>query len=339
MTPQEEAGPVLHWVVGPDGHGVTEHGRLLAEHLGGEVLREGAPRSGRLPGMGPVLVSFTDHLFGQTPQEAVDRVLTAADGRRLALSLHDVPQPAEGADRFRRRAAAYRRLASAAALSVVNSEHEAAFFADGAPAVIRLPIPSLPSPERPGRRERPPEREPGTVGILGFLYPGKGHEQILRALAGTGARLRALGAVSAGHDPWAEELRGLARRLGVDLEITGFLPEEDLVREMQRIMVPVCAHRHYSASGSLMTWIAAGRRVLASESPYTREMAAWLPQRIRVVEEARWPAALRAGLSAPPSTSVLPELPVWGWPEVAARWQALLSVLGPDGERTAGGAR
>ena len=67
--------------------------------------------------------------------------------------------------------------AAAATLAAVNSEHEASFFdASAAPvSVIRLPIPHIatPSPFAP---------EPGTVGILGFIYPGKGHEDLIAAL-------------------------------------------------------------------------------------------------------------------------------------------------------------
>ena len=41
--------------------------------------------------------------------------------------------------------------------------------------------------------------------------------------------------------------------------------------------MPVCPHRHFSASGSLMTWLGAGRKVLVTDSDYAREIDAWLP--------------------------------------------------------------
>ena len=298
---------ICHLIVGPEGHGVTEYARSLAAHSPGSVLVGAGP----LP-PGPVHATFTDHLFGDSPDAAVDALLARCVGHPLSVSLHDIPQPGEGAERFARRAPAYRRLASAADLAVVNSRHEASFFG-GAVEVVPLPVPTIDSPYDP---------EPGTVGILGFIYPGKGHDDLLRAVAGTGLRVRALGGVSAGHDDWARHLHDLAASLGVELEITGWLSDADLAREMGRIEIPVCAHRHYSASGSLMAWLGAGRTVLVSDSPYTREMAQRWPG-ISVVED--WPAALRGFRSGPPT----PGDSGWDWPELAETWQGWWRGLWP----------
>lgn len=302
---------VTHLVVGPDGHGVTEYALALAHHSEGPVVRDVGP----LP-PGPVHVTFTDHLFGPGPEEAVDRVLARCAGHRLSVSLHDVPQPQEGAERFARRSPAYRRLAGAADLVVCNSRHEASFF-DSDVEVVPLPVPAIDSPYAP---------EPGTVGVLGFIYPGKGHDDVIRALAGTGLRIRALGGVSAGHEDWARHLRDLAAECGVDLHITGYLSDADLAAEMGRIAVPVCAHRHYSASGSLMTWLGAGRRVLVSDSPYTREMAGQWPGRIDVVDDWRAPLLEAATSPAPP----LGAADGWDWPEVAAAWAERWADLWPS---------
>ena len=106
---------ICHLIVGPDGHGVTESARSLAAHSAGSVLVGMGP----LP-PGPVHVTFTDHLFGATPERAVDAVLARCAGQPLSVSLHDIPQEAEGAARFARRAPAYRRLVSAADLAVVG---------------------------------------------------------------------------------------------------------------------------------------------------------------------------------------------------------------------------
>ncbi|QGU05342.1 glycosyltransferase [Corynebacterium comes] len=304
-------GAVTHLIVGPDGHGVTEYALALARHAGGGVVRDIGP----LP-PGPVHVTFTDHLFGPTPEEAVDRVLARCAGHTLSLSLHDIPQPEEGAQRFARRSPAYLRLAGAADLVVCNSRHEASFFPDSV-EVIPLPVPPVRSRYRP---------EPGTVGILGFIYPGKGHDDIIRALAGTGLKIRALGGVSAGHEDWARHLQDLATESGVDLRITGYLSEADLAEEMGRVAVPVCAHRHYSASGSLMTWLGAGRHVLVSDSPYTREMARQWPDRIGIV--ADWRDALLDAAASPTPPIGTPD--GWDWPEVAAGWSSVWERLWPS---------
>lgn len=281
-----------HLIVGPDGHGVTEYALGLARECGAEVIREAEFGAGELPHE-PIHVTFTDHLFGDAAEPLLERLGT----RPFSVSLHDIPQPEEGAQRYARRAEIYRQVADAAALAVVNSRHEASFFAPFgvAPEVIRLPIPVIDSPFDP---------EPGTVGVLGFIYPGKGYEELIAAL--DGFRLRFLGRPSAGHEKWAAELGA---------EVTGWLTDEEMAREMGTVAVPVCAHRHFSASGSLMTWLGAGRNVLVRDSDYAREIDAWLPGRITLVGGGGWRAAVES------FTPHVMEPPRYGWAEVATQWE------------------
>lgn len=287
-----------HLIVGPDGHGVTEYALGLARATNAtSVIREETFGSAPLP-EGPIHVTFTDHLFGDTAETLLARL----GDRPFSVSLHDIPQPEEGEGRYARRAEIYRTLASAADVAVVNSEHEARFFSAGAsaPAVIRLPIPVIHAPFAP---------EGGTVGVLGFLYPGKGHEDLVAALPE--ATLRFLGAVSAGHEEWADRLVASGR----NVELTGWLTDDELTGEIGRIAVPVCPHRHFSASGSLMTWLGAGRKVLVTDSDYAREIDAWLPGRVTLVEEGGWRGAVEKHV---------PEQldpPRYGWSEVANLWE------------------
>ena len=245
--------------------------------------------------------------FGaQYTQLIARRIRELARGRRLWLGLHDVPQEGEGAERLARRRACYAAACDVGIPgdggiegTVVNSDHEASFF-DAATTVIRLPIPVIDSPFDP---------EPGSVGVLGFLYPGKGHEDLIAALPE--ATLRFLGAVSAGHEEWADRLVASAR----NVELTGWLTDDELAREIGRIAVPVCPHRHFSASGSLMTWLGAGRKVLVTDSDYAREIDAWLPGRVTLVEEGGWRDAVEKHV---------PEQldpPRYGWAEVADLWE------------------
>lgn len=306
-----------HLVVGSDGHGVTEYALALAAATNAPVIREEEFGETPLP-EGAIHTTFTDHLFGPSPDQAVDALLSRVGSRPLSISFHDVPQPEEGQERFARRAPAYLRLAAACAESggapVTNSDHEARFFRSrGADvAVVRLPIPRVHSVFEP---------EPGTVGVLGFLYPGKGYEDLINALAGTDYRLRFLGSVSSGHEVWADGLLRKADAAGLIAEITGWLTDDELAAEMGRIAVPVCAHTHFSASGSLMTWLGAGRRVLATDSDYTREIDAWLPGRITLVDPSA-PGGWRAAVDA--FTAISPAAPPsWTWDDVAAQWQTL----------------
>lgn len=303
-----------HLIVGPDNHGVTAYAVRLAEASGASaIVREPEFGSAELP-PGPVHVTFTDHLFGPDPQTAVDRLLDRIGSRALSVSLHDIPQPEEGEERFARRAEAYRRLAAAAWRVVVNSQHEAAFFegageGTGRVHVIPLPVPEVESSYDPVSR---------SVGVLGFLYPGKGHEVLIEQLAGSGYILRCLGQVSAGHEKWAEQLLARAAQLGVPMEITGWLDDAELAAEMGRIEIPVCAHRHFSASGSLMTWLGAGRQVLVSDAAYSREIASRYESQLTLVSDGTWREAIDAFVPADPVT---PEH--HGWAEVARAWNKL----------------
>lgn len=152
--------------VGPEEHGVTRHAlqtAALAERelagdwtvetvrctdaaefqAAGERLRAAAAAGDA------VHVDVTDALFGQDPAGAA-AVLRAVLPGEATLALHDVPQPAEGAERYAARAAAYAALAGAFAGVVVASEHEAGFLrracteagVESAPiAVVPLPVP------------------------------------------------------------------------------------------------------------------------------------------------------------------------------------------------------
>ena len=285
-----------HLIVGPDGHGVTEYALGLARATNAaSVIREETFGPAPLP-EGPIHVTFTDHLFGDT----AERLLARIDGP-LSVSLHDIPQPEEGAERYARRARVYRELVEKADVAVVNSNHEASFF-DAKTTVIRLPIPVIDSPFDP---------EPGTVGVLGFLYPGKGHEDLIAALPDR--RLRFLGAVSHGHETWAENL---------DAEITGWLTDAQLAHEMGRIAHPVCPHRHFSASGSLMAWLGAGRTVLVRDSDYAREIDAWLPGRVTLVGDGGW----RDAVDRHEPEQMAP--PRYGWAEVAQLWEETWRLAG-----------
>ena len=291
---------LTHVIAGPAEHGVTEYALALRAHTGGRVAHPGEELA-----EGPVHVTFTDHLFGADPDAAVAAVLTQVGDRPLSVSFHDVPQTQEGERRFARRSRAYLRLAEAADLAVVNSRHEAEFFTT---AGIDVAVVHLPLPAAPARRATP---QPGSVGILGFIYPGKGHADVLAAVPEL--TVRALGGFSAGHERLSEELSGL--------EVTGYLPDAQLWEEMDRIHVPVCAHRHFSASGSLMRWIAAGRRVLVPDSPYTREIADLWPGQIVLVDD--WREAILAAAADPEFAEPVVAPADWGWVEVSRRWREL----------------
>jgi glycosyltransferase involved in cell wall biosynthesis len=302
-------------VVGPERHGVVRHALRTADALhrtGVDVpvvrLPDAAAltawAAGRNAPRGPVHLDVTDVLFGPTAGEAA-AVLTGSLPERTTFTLHDVPQPAEGAGRYARRAAAYAELARFAAGTVVSSRHELALLDEvragggqGRPG----PVTVIPLPVEDRRDafavagsgvalEEPLDGLGDDVVLLGFLYPGKGHAEALDALArlhrrGVPAptRVTALGAVSAGHEGLVTGLRDRAQAAGLRFRVTGFVPDGQLDMALRSAGVPVAAHHNVSASGSLAAWMSVGRRPVVPASRYTLEMEQLRPGTLHLVD-------------------------------------------------------
>lgn len=293
MTPPAGASRVLAVVPGPAAHGVVRHGLVVAGLVGAHVVRTLA----RPPGDWDVThVQFTDSLFGPDIGRAAQAFQAWAQTapRPLVVTLHDVPGADPDAARDERRRAGYRRVAGAADAVVVCSEHEADRL-DPRPHVVPLPVDALGAPgPRPAWADRP------TVGVLGFLYPGKGHERVVAAAAGTGARVVAIGAASPGHEGLVTRLQAQARAAGVELLVTGPLSGADLHAAALAVTVPAAAYATTGASGSLITWLAAGRRPVVTAGAYADELEARWPGRLRRTEDLA--SGLRAALADPAGT-------------------------------------
>lgn len=268
---------------------------------------------------------FTDRLWGDSPEEAARAFVSLAARRPISVTLHDLPQASDGERNLPRRRAAYAAVAAAARGVVVNSEHERALLVEervwtGPASRIPLPV-AITTGAVPHMH---PVRGDGSIGVLGYFYPGKGHDEAAQAAAAAGiTRMTVLGRASDGH---AADLEAFVRRagaLGVGVEVTGWLDDEEIARRGQAVSVPVFAHRHVSASGSLASWIGWGRRPVAVRNRYIDEMAELRPGTLRTVDELDLAPALRGALDRPESTwHGLTQLPM-SWPEVAesyVRW-------------------
>ncbi|GAA1643090.1 hypothetical protein [Microbacterium flavum] len=281
----------------------------------------------------PVHVHFTDRLWGPSPEEAARAFAALAARRPVSVTLHDVPQASDGEPNRTRRRDAYAIVTAAARGVVVNSAHERALLAEegvwaGAPAIIPLPVSldeTLGALGVDAQRPRPD----GSVGVLGYFYPGKGHDEAAQAAAAAGiATLTVLGRASEGHAADLDAFVSRAAGLGVAVEVTGWLDDAEIARRARAVSVPVIAHRHVSASGSLASWIGWGRRPVAVRGRYVDEMALLRPGTLRAVEGADLPAAVAAAAADPGSTwHGLARLPM-SWPDAAAaylRWWEDLS--------------
>lgn len=327
--------PPVHLVPGLPGHGVTLHATQVAAAVGARTLELAALLV--LPPQ-PVHVHVTDRLLGSTGEETSALLVDLGRRQPMTITLHDVPQPGDGPV-FARRAAGYAAVVDAARGWVVSSEHERALVhrhldprEDG--LVVPLPVMPLPLPDGAGPCERD-AGDPLVVGVLGWVYPGKGHEEALRACAAARLGLpgpvvlRALGRVAAGHDHLLDDLGALAAGLGVRLEVSGWVDDADLPGALAAVDVPVAAHHHVSASGSVNSWVAARRRPLVTDGTYAREMAALRPGTLTLVGPGGDPgggglarAVARAGAD-PASTWLAPDVAVGpGLAEAAAAYLA-----------------
>ncbi|EYT62672.1 hypothetical protein H483_0109510 [Dietzia sp. UCD-THP] len=319
--------PPLTIALGPPTHGVTRFAADCARAAGTPLLE--VPDVARLtqeltahPG-GAVQLHFTETLFGATPDEAAEAVESLARDRPVAVTLHDVPQPAEGAERCRRRAAAYQRIAAAAGLVVVSSEHERRLCDEAGivvDAVIPLPVPDLGvvgSPTQPGVGSHPEaaRRDERSVGVFGFLHPGKAVDLVAQAVAELAAAgdhsvsLRLLGAPADGHEDYVRVAVETVRAAGGRAEVTGHIDDDDLARVLGEVTVPVALFRNVSASGSINTWAAAGRRPLVTTSDYTREMESRHPGSLLFTDGSDLPGDLRRLLDDPAPTRIDPPGP------------------------------
>jgi len=304
-----------HLLIGPDTHGVTRYAGEVAGAARAPVVRDVAQL---VPGVA-VHLHLTDRLLGRDPRDAAAAVEQLARRVRLTVTLHDVPQPSDGPV-FAARAAAYGRIVRASRAWATNSWHEHTLVdrwsASGARGTV-IPLP-VPVAAGPGRQPGPPGRAvPGraatepVVGVFGFVYPGKGHQQVVRAVAalrraGTMASVRVLGDAAPGHGDEMEALVRTSRARGVPVEVTGRVADDELVGALRGVAVGVTAHRNVSASGSLNSWISAGRRPLVRDGAYAREMAALRPGTIHLFDDATLVPCLDAALRRPASTWTSP---------------------------------
>lgn len=279
-------------VIGPAGHGVV---RLAESTAAGQTVRAETAATLRLPDCEAAHLHFTDRLFGERCEESAERFCTIVRALDcpVVVTLHDVPMPAQGAELYARRSAAYRRVTSAAAATIVSSVHEARLLeATGSQPrglhVLPLPIDAVTGLASAGLSDE--------VGVLGWIYPGKGHDAVLEALPPR-VRLVAFGAASPGHEELLNELES-----SVWFHATGFLGDADLLSQLSRVGVPVAPGTMISASASIGSWLEAGRRPIVIDGPWVRELEERCPGALTITEPRQLGRAIAEALERPEST-------------------------------------
>jgi glycosyltransferase involved in cell wall biosynthesis len=298
-------------VVGDPRHGVVRYADQLRGAVASALSRQhGHGVSGLLHRGAPeaVHVHFTDKLFGRTPQAAAAWFRELSRRHAVSVTLHDLPQASDGRHRSARERA-YAQVVADARAVVTNSHHELALLQESTGAVTTARVIPLPLVGAATRAPRPGSAAATSIeaAVLGFYYPGKGHDDVADALLDLTddprpLALTILGAASEGHDGELAELVDRGRVRGLRVDVTGYLSDEELARAVRRPAVPVVAHQHVSASGSLNSWISGGRRPLVRDSRYAAEMDALRPHTITRYPPGGLAAAIRAAADDPAST-------------------------------------
>ncbi len=309
---------IRHVVIGPDRHGVVAHSRLIAAACGHEVLRAAAADDvsrDQLAGADVVHLGFTDRLFGDAMPQAVAAVsrLAAevrAAGASLSLTLHDLPTGDSPLQQRRRDG--YRQVIALARGVVVNSQVELGLVHHDARAVHSLRVAPLPVLVPPGIEGDGPGAAAGRTGVpqvavLGYLYPDRGYEAVIDA-APRASRVLALGQPSRGHAELAAQYAARAARRGISWQVAGYVPDDQLARALAAADVPVAPNRRVTASASVNTWNAHGRRVLMPDCPLGRELDRTRPGHVLLYDPDD-PAALASAIAdaiADPKLTFLP---------------------------------
>jgi glycosyltransferase involved in cell wall biosynthesis len=112
------------------------------------------------------------------------------------------------------------------------------------------------------------------VTLLGFIHPRKGHDLALSVLERlpSDSLLVFAGAPVDGASPFFEGLMRRSEEMGLKnrLRVTGYLNEAALDLHLSATDVAICPFREVSASGSVATWFAAGKPIVATDLPLFR---------------------------------------------------------------------
>lgn len=313
--------PVVFGHLGPVRHGVRRYGHRLAAAVGGvgPVVEVDADGPGELldelatvvQASRPEVVhlQYTDHLVRGGSYDAgwFTELRRRLPGVCIAVTIHDLPHVGHDDARLDHvRSPRYRDVADRTDLVIVAAEHERRALARTG---HRRPVVAIPHPVEPVGTTRRPAADPNppTVGILGYVYPGKGHALVIDACSRlpTPVRVDILGRASDGHDSLVDELVRHAHRLAVDLEVSGWIDDDRLNDRLGEVTVPVAPHPAPSASASIGTWWSAGRRPVVPDSPHARHLQGLHPAGVELVREGCVEAmadAIGAALRFPDTT-------------------------------------
>ena len=214
-------------------------------------------------------------------------------------------------------------------------------------ANVQSPIPDPPAPT-PDPRAPSPDPRPFTIGYAGHLYPWKGVDLIVEAVA---ALKDARGLIVGGHEqePDLARVKGLAEQLDCASRITftGLIPPVAVaarLREADVLVLPNPASAistDFTSPLKLFEYMAAGRPIVASDLPAFREVLR-SEENALLVEPGNPPALVAAiqrlegdpALGARLAARAFEDVRAFTWARRAERLEALfLEVLGERARR------
>lgn len=240
----------------------------------------------------PLVVTVHDARAGYTWLNRVQHLWAARSSSPSFRTVDDAPSSsppswwmqwgakAERAWQFWRRESANARAtrgilnAAAAVLVCTSTEHARLEPLATGPRIKHIPhfVESRTLPRRSiARAELDIPESTQLITVLGFIHRQKGHDRVVEALSHLPNSVRAafVGAPSDPGDRYATALHQQARERGVAERIrcTGYVQEATLNQYLAVTDVAVCPFREATASGSLSTWIAAGRPLVVADLP------------------------------------------------------------------------
>lgn len=234
------------------------------------------------------------------------RAFLAACTTRLAVTLHDVypddpwrawrKQPASLDKRLRRRLRGLLRQAPGnRAVKLLLERCEAVLVcfeierrrllefphADRLHVIGHFVEPRGGLPDRAAARRALGVADRRVVTVLGYIHPRKGYDLVVAALPKLPPDVLVVfaGMASPGNEKALARWQRKARKKGQAhrLLVTGYLAEDEQARWLVASDLGVCPFRFFSASGSMTTWISAGRPVLCHALPQIEEYRAISP--------------------------------------------------------------
>jgi glycosyltransferase involved in cell wall biosynthesis len=124
-----------------------------------------------------------------------------------------------------------------------------------------------------------------TLVLQGFIYQGKGHDLLLKAMIHLPDHVKVIfaGGMAPGQEAYLEKLHKLAKDLKLEgrIIITGYLSDTELEKYLIAADLAVCPFQIMSASGSLSSWISLHKSILSSKLPQIDELNSFSPDAIQ----------------------------------------------------------